>query len=240
MKITSTLILIASVTLSLLVNAAEPLPMPQFEQTPETLTLTELESEIPKLNRAVGAYPAMFYNVNHKMQVYKSWTNLLGATLILKPNSKIEATRKVHLIATLFVQGYNMNVIGAADKAHDAIDFCLKVAPQSTQCHLLSAMFYMSADVEKLDDVKHTLDNLQTTLGKNKHADVEIALAYYYVYANDYNNALTQIELVEVFFEDLKHDSIKKYRLKQLREMKAAILDEQAKIMKKEIMQKKK
>ena len=230
MKITSSLILIASLTLSLLGNAAEPLPMPVFEQTPEALTLTELETEIPKLNRALGAYPAMLFNANHKKLIYKDWSNLLGAALILKPSSKIEATKKVHLLATLFVQGYNLNVTGAAAQANEAITFCLQISPESTECHLLSAMFYMSADLEQLDNVKHTLDKLQIKFGELKNADVEIALAYYYVYATDYKNALTQIALVANTFKDLKNDNIKKYRLIQLKEMQVAILEEQEKI----------
>ena len=98
----------------------------------------------------------------------------------------------------------------------------------------------MSADSEQLDDVKATLMMLQTQFGALKNADVEIALAYYYVYANDYTNALTQIDLVATEFKALKKDSIKKFRLIQLNEMKVAILEEQAKMKIKSKMEAKK
>ena len=129
MKITSSIILMASLTLSLFSNAAEPLAMPEFEQTPEAMTLAELEVEVPKLNRALGAYPAMIFNSNHKKLIYQDWSNLLGATLILKPTSKEEATQKVHLMATLFVQGYNLNVTGAAAQANEKTSAAITAIP---------------------------------------------------------------------------------------------------------------
>ncbi|BCE03777.1 hypothetical protein [Marinicellulosiphila megalodicopiae] len=223
-----TLLIYSTVIFASTSYAATPMDMPVFED-PTAMSVDQLRSEIPKLNRALGANPPSFFNVNHKNQIYKQWSEYLGAALILQPKSKDEATEKVHILATLFVQGYNLNVTGMAVKAHEAIQFCLKVAPESSECKLLSAMFYMSADATKLEEVKQTLFALREQYGKHKNAEVEIALAYYHIYANDHKAALEQIDAIDVFFEHLYNDNIKKYRLEHLKEFKVAILLEQAK-----------
>ena len=205
-------------------NAEQAFSMPDLQQEISTeYTFEQLKEEQRKLNRALGGYPASFFMANHKKQVYQKWTEILIATAKFQPSNKQEASDRVYLLGELFRNGHNMNIAGSTEEADKAISTCLHYEPESIRCQFSAALFYMTVNEQFFPEVEQQLATLKQYYGEDRNADVEIAYAYYYVYSDQYDLAVEQIDLVLSEFEELKKDSIEKFRLKQLHEFKLAI-----------------
>ena len=211
-------------------NATSEFSMPtEQQQAAKQYSLDELKQEQLKLNRALGAYPASFFMADHKQQTYQTWTDLLINAAQLQPDNKQQASDKIYLLAELFRNGHNMGIEGATEEADKAISTCLHYEPDSRRCQLSSIMFYMSVNERFFPEVEQQLQQLKASYGELANADVEIAYAYYYVYTQQTELAIKQIDYVISEFDELKKDSVKKFRLKQLHEFKIAMQQQKKK-----------
>jgi len=154
--------------------------------------IESLISDIGQLNSYIGSYPPKFKNETEREEVYIRWQNLLSDALAHKKSTPNEL--KVHYsLSELYRQGHNLDVVGAAEKAHDSIQECIGINSNYMPCHFSSSYFYLSINPDYIKYAETSLKALREYYGKNKHPEVESGYVFYYLYLKDVGASINQI-----------------------------------------------
>ena len=150
------------------------------------------------LNYYIGGYPPRFSSEKERDDIYSKWTELISEAEYWAKIEKNEKT--LYLLADLYRQGHNMDIIGSGDLAINNINLCLNKYPKSIPCHFTSMYFNLSAGEAFLGKGKESLDFLREYYGANKNPDIEAGYIHYYMLMRDNESAKEQIKrFIKIF-----------------------------------------
>jgi hypothetical protein len=187
------------------------LPAPRLCKRP--LTGPEIGAELDALTSVIGRYPPRFVDEAHRESTYTRWAEAIACAEAL-PLDRHEEGR-LFLLAELYRQGHNLDVIGAGEKAAYNVDRCLVAFPASTVCNTTASYLYLSVEPteERLASAERSLATLRQLALPGYSDDAEAGFVFLYIYRRDPERVRGQIaRYLELFPGTSRADDFRKIR----------------------------
>ena len=163
--------------------------------------LEDIISGIAELSNHIGSYPPLFKDEAEREQVYLKWQSLLSDALVYDKQSPNDL-KVDYSVSELYRQGHNLDVVGAAEKAHESIQGCIEINANYMPCHFSASYFYLSINPNFIEYAEKSLKALREHYGTNKHPEVESGYVFYYIYLEDVDASINQINNYLSHFDD--------------------------------------
>lgn len=173
--------------------ATTPLSIPEKSNQVSPIAYEELRAVSNGFNRFVGTWPSSFSSEAQRAELYTKWTHALQQAWVLEEKDK-DSEKILFLLAELYRQGHNMDVIGAGDRANVVIERCLKSYPNSIDCHFSASYFYLSVGPKFAPKGEASLLRLRSLFAPQVNKDVERGIVFAYLYQGRNEEALKQVE----------------------------------------------
>jgi len=172
----------------------KPFDLPDPSAPVTTRSISEIARAVDQLRPIIGRYPPVFRDAAQRDAIYEQWSETVLSAEALDPQ-EAEETR-LSLLAELYRQGHNLDVLGAAERAESNIDRCLSAYLFSRQCNLSASYFYLSVAVtpEALAKAERSLVILRARAGPALDEETEAGFALLYLFKRDPERARAQIE----------------------------------------------
>lgn len=173
------------------------LPLTIIKRKAPLLSLEKLLEENNKINDYIGMYPPRLYSENQRNIIYKRWIDLVSDAEYYFLSQNEQA---IYLLADLYRQGHNMDVIGSFDRANKILQICLSKDPKSLSCHSTSVYLYLSSGPDVLYKAEESLIFLRRHFAPKLNSAVESAYVTLYLHKRDAKNAKIQIKkFIDIF-----------------------------------------
>jgi hypothetical protein len=175
------------------------LPDKTFELPPPgpcTLPLSAsfVDATLRRLTAVIGRYPPKYVDEAHREATYAEWSAFLQCAEAIPADRDPE--KRFYLLAELYRQGHNMDVVGAAEKAASNLDACLQAYPRSIACNATASYFYLSIQPtpESLAIAERSLTVLREESLPELSEDAEAGFVFLRLYERDPAATRAQID----------------------------------------------
>lgn len=189
-----------------------------WSATLHAATPEQLHHQMQQLNATIGSYPPQFESTQQQEYVQQVWSVTLRQALNLSKTTP-PSTDTLALLANLYRQGHNMDVVGMASKAHQTIQTCLAQDLNHVGCNFAASYFYLSVNPQAAPMGEQALLRLKAHFAPAYNPEVERGLVMAYLFQKRQADSLKQLEVLmahdpldtwaSTLYEKIKADQVK-------------------------------
>jgi len=168
------------------------LPFPEGESTNISVQLPELEARVGGFDGKIGGFPPKFKNDADRKLTYQAWSEAVKDARTLRRRDG-DTRVDLCLLAALYRQGNNMDVVGSAENAAVTITKALQKYPSSECLNFQAAYFYLSVGPQHAPKAEEALLRLRQILKTDRDVSVERQLLFAYLSENRLEDVKRQL-----------------------------------------------
>jgi len=173
----------------------------------------EVNEAVTAFQPLIGRYPPQIESEQDREVIYEAWSGILLSAQAWPEGEGRDEEARLYLLAELYRQGHNLDVLGAAELADESLMRCLDLFPTSRACNLSASYFYLSvihtSDVAK--KAEKSLATLRSEAIPGYDEEAEAGYVFLHLYQRDTERAREQMErFIELFPESARAEDFRR------------------------------
>ncbi|WP_152032748.1 hypothetical protein [Ereboglobus luteus] len=169
------------------------LPFPDVDIKQVSLDLDQIEKQTVLLCQKLGNYPPNIKDDEDRQATYRQWAYLVPEARL---HNRVSGgnERTTLLLIQLYRYGHNLDVAQSGSEAAILLEAALKQYTRSIPINWEASYFYLQTNPENAPKGEAALLKLRELLGTDKNLDVERGLVFAYIYMQQTDNLIKQVD----------------------------------------------